>query len=86
MVWTAEPSAAEISAVLVGCAPTVSGSGDVDEGIAEIVLHCLLRNPEGASDAHCGKFPVMHQAIHRHLGDTHECSNLGNSEETDLAQ
>ena len=61
-------------------------SGDVDEGIAEIILDSLLRHPEGTSDPHGWKLAMMDEAIDRHLGNAHQCSDLGHSKETDLAQ
>lgn len=88
MVWTAEPSAGDIQADswLRSRKQNSRGLGDVDEGVAQIILNCLLGHSEGASDTHCGELAVMHEPVDRHLGDAHQCCDLGHSQEPDLAQ
>ena len=61
-------------------------SGDVDVGIAQIILNCLLWHPEGSSDSHCRELAMVNEAIDRHLGNSHQRCDLGHSKETDLAQ
>jgi len=68
-----------------GLAPPVD-SASLDVGRAQVVVHGLLGDTEGTTDANRRQLTGMHKSIHRHLGDAHERRHLGNGEKTNLGK
>ncbi len=61
-------------------------SGSFDVRVAQVVVHSLLGNPEGTSDANRRQLTVVHQAINRHLRNAHHGGDFGDGKETNFRQ
>src|ERR1700712_4204491 len=58
-----------------------AGLAGVDVRAPQVLVHRLLGHPEAAAHTHGRELTVVHQAVHRHLRDTHRRGDLGHGEE-----
>ncbi len=61
-------------------------SASFDEGITQVVVDRLFRNPEGPADANGRQLSGMDQAIHGHFRHAHERGDLRDREEPHFGQ
>src|SRR3954451_21024010 len=58
-------------------------SGDVGVGVAQVLVHGALGDPEGAAHADGGQLATVDEAVDGHLRDAHEGGDLGDGQERD---
>jgi hypothetical protein len=61
-------------------------SASFDEGITQVVVDRLFRNPERPPDSNGGQLSRMDQAIHGHFRHAHERGDLRDREEPHFGQ
>src|SRR6516165_7386470 len=61
-------------------------SRGADEGSSQVLIDCLLGDPERTSNADRLQFAGVHQAIHGHLRHAHDQGHFGNREESNVAK
>src|SRR6516225_3886998 len=63
-----------------------TSSRGADEGSSQVLIYCLLGDPERTSNTDRLQFAGGHQAIHGHLRHAHDQGHFGNREEPYVAK